>query len=112
MLNAMTERYPGFWEYATSAEVWASGVYNIATYDGSSETDPVLAGYTVFVSADTIIGWVEASGTTSKNAVSILTTKLDTINASIESQGTRIGLLSDRVDSLQQILSRRDYKPE
>ncbi len=109
-LIAMTSKYPGFWEYETSAAPWDTGTINVTIYTGSSDTDPVLAGYSMLVSGDTLIGFVEASATTSKNTVTALKKELTTAQASIASLVTNVGVLADKIDSLNQVLSRRDYK--
>ena len=108
-LNVMTETFDGFWVYETSFEVWVNGTYNIVIYEGSSSTSNVLIGYSQNVSADTLIGFVEAAGFTSKNAVSSIKTSLESLFGLATKQTVSLGLLSDRVHSLQQVLSRRDY---
>jgi len=109
ILNAMSEKYEGFWEYETSAEVWDAGTINVTIYAGTVDTQPVIIGYSMLVSGDQVIGYVESAVTTSKNTVNALRENLGTMDKTLTGMLTQIGILSDRIDSLNAILSRRDY---
>lgn len=104
---AMTEKYEGFWEYETSAAVWDNGLINVTIYDAASSTSAVLSAYSQFINADTQIGFIEASATTAKNAVSSIKQYLEPFFAALTKQGDDLGVLSDRIDSFHQVLSRR-----
>ncbi len=109
-LNAMSEAFEGFWEYETDFEVWTNGTYNVAIYDGATDTQPILSAYSQVISGDMQVGFIEASSITSKNAVTALRADLQTLQATADKQETALGVLSDRIDSMNQVLARRDYK--
>jgi len=109
ILNAMTQSFAGFWEYSTSATVWDNGTYNVVIYASSTTAATVLEGYQEVISGDTQVGFIEAASITSKNAVTALRTDLQTLQKTASEQATQIGVLSDRIDSLNAVLSRRDY---
>lgn len=108
-LNAMTEKYAGFWEFETTATVWDNGTYNITVYSSSATTDTVLSAYSQVINADTQIGFIEASATTAKSAVASIKQALEPILASLVKQGADLGVLSDRIDSFHQVLARKSY---
>lgn len=107
-LNTMTEIFDGFWQYETSFEVWANGLYNVAIYDGTASTDIIIEAYSQTVSGDTQVGFIEASSITSKNAVTALRTDLDAVKKTLSGQEIALGVLSDRIDSFHQVLARKD----
>lgn len=109
-LNTMTEAFNGFWEYETSFNVWDNGSYNVVIYDSSTDTSTVLVGYVQIISGDTQVGFIEASSITSKNAVTALRADLQALQSTATEQATALGVLSDRIDSMNQVLARRDYK--
>ncbi len=104
--NAMVQDFFGFWTYETNFEAFDNGLYNILIRANGG--DPLL-GYSQTMSNDVQIGFIEASGITAKNAVSSIKSALQPIQAQLTSQATQLGVLADRIDSLNQILSRRDY---
>ncbi len=104
--NAMSETFHDYWEYETAFEVWANGIYNVLI-QGAPDTP--VAGYYETISGDTQVDFIQASSITAKNAVSAIKTSLEPILASLQAQATAIGVLSDRIDSMNQTLSRRDY---
>lgn len=109
-LVTMSEKYEGFWEYETDAAVWDNGTYNVTIYEGNLDTDAVLSAFSQVINGDTQVGFIEASSITSKNAVTALRTDLQAVLQTLSAQATALGVLSDRIDSLQAVLSRRDYK--
>ncbi len=106
----MLESPNGYYEYSTDVEVWDTGEYNvlIALNVGGGDYDGILA-YFQWISGDTQIGWVEASSVTSKNTTSSVNTVLQSMSALLTAQASQLSVMSDRIDSFQQILSRRDY---
>jgi hypothetical protein len=105
--NVMTEHFTDFWEYETSFEAWNSGTYNILI---TAPGDTYLQGYSETISSDTQIGFIQASSITSRNTLSSITKSLEPIMTAIKAQAVTIGVLSDRIDSLNAVLSRRDYR--
>ncbi len=105
--NAMTEVFDGFWEYATDYEVWANGSYNVMRDPGGAFRP--LASIEI-ISGDTLVGFIEASSITSKNAVTALRTDLQALQGQAIETNSQLGVLADRIDSMNQVLARRDYK--
>ncbi len=100
----------GFFQYSTDVEVWATAEYNVIMREdlGGGDYTGILAYYQ-WISGDTQIGWVEASSVTAKNTASSLTTTMQGLKDLLVSQSTQLSVMSDRIDSLQQVLARRDY---
>lgn len=109
-LNAMTEEFNGFWQYETDFQVWANGSYRVVVYDGAADTQPVLIGYPQTISGDTQVGFIEASSITTKNAVTSLRGDLKLLQTQAADIAIQLGALSDRIDSMNQVLARRDYR--
>ncbi len=105
----MTET-AGFYQYSTDVEVWNTGEYNVVMREnlGGGNYNGIL-GFYQWISGDTQIGWVEASSVTSKNTTSSVNTELQSMSALLTAQASQLSVMSDRIDSLQQVLSRRDY---
>lgn len=105
----LVEIFNGFYQVSTNVVPWGDGLFNvlIAKPDGDSYSG--LEGYVQRISGEVQIGFIEAASTTSRNAVASLKT-LDQVtqDALVTLSKTVVGL-SDRIDSLNQVLSRRDY---
>lgn len=109
-LNAMTEVFAGFWQYETNFEVWANGAYNVAIYEGAIDTAFVITAYPQTVSGDTQVGFIEASSITSKNSVTALRSDMQALQSQAVESNSQLGVLADRIDSMNQVLARKDYR--